>query len=385
MEKKDYYELLGISKDADETQIKKAYRKLAMKYHPDKNPGDKLAEEKFKEINEAYEILSNPEKRKLYDQYGHSAFTQGGAGPTGYGSFQGFSFEDLVNEMFGGAFGGGGGFGGFDPFGSSSSYRGARATRGNDIYLEVELSFEEAAFGKKVDIEYLRTEECKHCHGTGGEPGSKKQTCPTCNGTGMMEKRQQTLFGMSVVRSVCSTCKGKGSTYSQDCTVCKGKTRVRKRIKKNITIPAGVENGNQMNLRGEGDLGNNGGPRGDVLVLIRTKPHQYFKREGTSVLYQLTISFPQAVFGDEVTIPTIDGKIKMTIPEGAPNGKVLKVKGKGIPVLNGYGRGDMFVEINVEVPKGLTKEQKEALIQYDKAMGGSVDTTQKKRGLFGRK
>lgn len=378
MDKKDYYELLGIDKNADESKIKSAYRKLAMKYHPDKNPGDKVAEEKFKEINEAYEILSDPQKRQMYDQYGHAAFTQGGAGPTGYGNFQGFSFEDLLNEMFGGF--GGSGFGGF----GGGASRGPRMTKGNDIHLEVELTFEEAAFGKKIDIEYLRTEECEHCHGTGGEPGSTKSTCKDCGGKGKQQFVQRSLFGESITTRICSTCKGKGEVYSNECKVCKGRTRVKKRIKKNITIPAGVSDGNQMNLRGEGDLGNNGGPRGDVLVYIHTKNHPTFKREGTSVYYLLSISYPQAVFGDEVVIPTIDGKVKITIPEGTQPGKVLKVKGKGIPILNGYGRGDMFVEVNIEVPKGLNKTQKDLLHKFDAAMGGSIETPPK-RGLFGKK
>ncbi len=373
MDKKDYYELLGIKKDAGESEIKSAYRKLAMKYHPDKNPGDKVAEEKFKEINEAYEILSDAEKRRMYDQYGHAAFTQGGAGPTGYGSFQGFSFDDLLNEMFGG-------FGGF---GGSSRSSGPRMTKGQDVHLEVELSFEEAAFGKKVEIEYLRTEECSHCGGTGGEPGSTKSTCKTCGGKGSQQFIQRSLFGESITTRVCSDCKGRGETYSQECKVCKGRTRVRKMTKKSIDIPAGVADGNTMNLRNEGDLGNNGGPRGDVIIYIRTRPHEQFRRDGSSVIYGMTISFPQAVFGDEVIVPTIDGKVKMTIPEGTQPGKVLKIKGKGIPILNGYGRGDMYVTINIDVPKGLNKTQKELLQKYDAAMGGNAAPP--KKGLFGGK
>lgn len=376
MDKKDYYELLGIDKNADESAIKSAYRKLAMKYHPDKNPGDKVAEEKFKEINEAYEILSDSEKRKMYDQFGHSAFTQGGAGPTGYGNFQGFSFEDLINDMFGGF----GGFGGFS--GSRSS--GPRMTKGNDIHLEVELSFEEAAFGKAIDIEYLRTEECEHCHGTGGEPGSTKSTCSDCGGKGSQQFVQRSLFGESITTRVCSACKGKGEVFSSECKVCKGRTRVKKRTKKNISIPAGVSDGNSMNLRGEGDLGNHGGPRGDVIIYIRTKPHPHFKREGSSVFYNLTVSFAQAVFGGEVVVPTIDGKVKMTVPEGTQPGKILKIKGRGIPNLNGFGRGDMYVEINIDVPKGLNKTQKDLLEKFDAAMGGHLDHPPKK-GLFGKK
>ncbi len=370
MDKKDYYELLGIEKGADEKQIKSAYRKLAMKYHPDKNPGDKVAEEKFKEINEAYEILSDPSKRQMYDQYGHSAFSQGGMGAGSYGNFHGFSFDDLLNEVFGM-----GGMGG-----------GVRRVRGADVHTEVVLTFEEAAFGKKVDVEYLRTEECEHCSGTGGEPGSTKEKCATCDGKGMQQFVQQTLFGNSVTTRTCKSCRGKGEKYTNECKICKGKTKVRKKIKKNISIPAGVTDGNSMNLRGEGDLGSNGGPRGDLLVLIRMKPHPDFEREGSSVYYQLSISYPQAVFGDEVVVPTIDGKVKMTIPEGTQPGKILKVKGKGIPILNGYGRGDMYVVVNVDVPKGLNKAQKEALMSYDSAMGGTIQHEGKSGWhLFGKK
>ncbi len=381
MDKKDYYELLGVEKNADEKQIKSAYRKLAMKYHPDKNPGDKVAEEKFKEINEAYEILSDPDKRKRYDQFGHSAFTQGGAGAGGYGNFQGFSFDDLLNEMFGMGMGGGFRSSGFGGGG------GPRRTRGADVHTEVVLTFEEAAFGKKVDVEYLRTEECEHCSGTGGEPGSTKEKCQTCDGKGMQQFVQRTLFGDSVTTRTCKTCRGKGEKYKNECKICKGKTKVRKKIKKNISIPAGVTDGNSMNLRGEGDLGSNGGPRGDLLILIRMKPHPDFEREGSSVYYHLSISYPQAVFGDEVVVPTIDGKVKMTIPEGTQPGKILKVKGKGIPILNGYGRGDMFVVVNVDVPKNLNKAQKEALASYDTAMGGSIQSKSKSgwHGLFGKK
>lgn len=369
MEKKDYYELLGVDKTADEAKLKSAYRKLAMKYHPDKNPDDKEAEHKFKEVNEAYEVLSDPEKRRMYDRMGHAAFQQGGAGFGGFEGFSGFGgLDDVISEMFG--------------FGSARS--GPRRTKGRSIQLEVVLSFEEAAFGKNQKIEFARTEECEHCHGTAGEPNSKKRTCPTCNGTGEVTYAQRSLFGETITTRVCSTCKGKKEVYDQACHVCKGHGIVRKKIEREIDIPAGVFNGASIHLRGEGDLGSNGGPRGDVIVLIRVQPHEQFSREGNDIYYDLTVSYVQATLGDEVIVPTLDGNAKFKIPEGTSVGKRFKLKGKGVPVLNGYGRGDQFVTVHVEIPKNLSKQQKQALIDYDESLGGTLSKEGKKgkKGFF---
>lgn len=355
MSKSDYYELLGVGKNADENELKKAYRKLAMQYHPDRNPDNKEAEAKFKEINEAYEVLSDSEKRRLYDQFGHAGVNQNSGAGGGFSSFEGFGgFEDIINEMFGGGFG----------FGGSGARRNA-PRKGKDIRVDVSLEFEEAAFGKKINIEYLRTEECDVCHGEGNEPGTGKKKCPTCNGSGEIRYSQRSLFGESISVKACHTCKGKGETFEQPCRQCKGHGIIKKKHSKDIDLPAGVFHGAQMQLRGEGDLGQNAGPRGDVIVVIRVKPHKYFTRDNNDIYYELWISYAQAVLGAEVMVPTLDGKVKFTIPEGTPSGKQFKLKGKGVPVLNGYGRGDQYVKVNVEIPTQLTKRQKELLQAFE--------------------
>lgn len=357
--KADYYELLGVERNADENELKKAYRKLAMKYHPDRNPDNKEAEAKFKEINEAYEVLSDTEKRRLYDQFGHAGVNQN-SGAGGFSGFEGFGgFEDIINEMFGGGFGG---------FGGSRGRTSAR--KGKDIRVDITLEFEEAAFGKKQTIEFLRTEDCDVCHGAGNEPGTATHKCTACNGTGEVRYSQRSLFGESISVKQCPTCKGKGETYDQACHQCKGHGIIKKRISKEIDIPAGVFHGANMQLRAEGDLGQNGGPRGDVIVVIRVKPHKFFSRDGNDIYYDLWISYAQAVLGAEVMVPTLDGKAKFTIPEGTPSGKSFKLKGKGVPVLNGYGRGDQYVKVNIEIPVNLNKKQKEALQQFDDEMNG---------------
>ncbi|MDH8678400.1 molecular chaperone DnaJ [Fusibacter bizertensis] len=365
MSKSDYYELLEVERGADEAELKKAYRKLAMKYHPDRNPDDKDAEAKFKEINEAYEVLSDPEKRRLYDQFGHAGVNQNAGAGGGFSGFDGFGgFEDIINEMFGGGFG----FGG-----SSRGRNGAR--KGKDIRVDLTLDFEEAAFGKKQTIEYLRTEECDVCHGAGNEPGTDTHKCNTCNGTGEVRYSQRSLFGESVSVKQCPTCKGKGETFDQPCHQCKGHGIIKKRHSKEIDIPAGVFHGAQMQLRGEGDLGSNGGPRGDVMVVLRVKAHKHFTRDGNDIYYDLWISYAQAVLGAEVMVPTLDGKAKFTIPEGTPSGKQFKLKGKGVPVLNGYGRGDQYVKVNIEIPTKLNKKQREALTMFDEEMTGVKAST----------
>jgi len=364
--KSDYYELLGVERNADEAQLKTAYRKLAMKYHPDRNPDNKDAEAKFKEINEAYEILSDPEKRRLYDQFGHAGVNQNAGAGGGFSGFDGYGggFEDILNEMFGGGFG----------FGGGSSRGRNSARKGKDIRVDMTLEFEEAAFGKKQNIEFLRTEECDVCHGAGNEPGTATHKCSTCNGTGEVRYSQRSLFGESISVKACPTCKGKGETYDQACRQCKGHGIIKKKYSKDIDIPAGVFHGANMQLRGEGDLGQNGGPRGDVIVVLRVKPHKYFTRDGNDIYYDLWVSYAQAVLGAEVMVPTLDGKAKFTIPEGTPSGKQFKLKGKGVPVLNGYGRGDQYVKINVEIPVNLNKKQKDALQLFDQEMTGVKPT-----------
>lgn len=374
MSKRDYYEVLGVSKTADDAELKKAYRKLAMQYHPDRNPDNKEAEAKFKEANEAYEILSDSEKRRLYDQFGHAGVNQnGGAGGGGFSGFDGFGgFEDIINEMFGGFSGG----------------RRNGPRKGRDIRVDLTLSFEEAAFGVSKTIEFLRTEDCDVCHGTGAEPGTDKHKCDTCNGTGEVRYAQRSLFGESISVKQCPTCKGKGEVFDTPCHQCKGHGKIKKRYTKNIDIPAGVYHGANLQIRNEGDLGTNSGPRGDVIVVLRVTPHKQFTRDGNDIYYELWISYAQAVLGGEVQVPTLDGKAKFTIPEGTPSGKSFKLKGKGIPVLNGFGRGDQYVKVNVEIPKGLTKKQKELLTAFDDEMTGkksSVPSEDVKSSKNGKK
>lgn len=363
MSKSDYYELLGVQKNADESELKRAYRKLAMQYHPDKNPDNKEAEAKFKEINEAYEVLSDSEKRRLYDQFGHAGVNQNAGGGYG-GGFQGFGgFEDIINEMFGGGFG----------FGGSNNRKNA-PRKGKDVRAEVTLSFEEAAFGKKVTVEYARTEECEKCHGDGAEPGSAVHTCSTCNGTGEVKYSQRSLFGETISVRPCTACKGKGKTFEKSCYVCKGHGIVRKKKTKEVDLPAGVFHGASMQVRGEGDLGQNGGPRGDLLIYIRVNAHSQFVREDNDIFYELWISYAQAVLGAEVLVPTLDGNVKLSIPAGTPSGKQFKLRGKGVPVLNGYGRGDQYVKVSVEIPKNLTKKQRELLEAFEEEMTGKKKT-----------
>lgn len=338
-----------------------------MKYHPDRNPDDKEAETKFKEINEAYEILSDPEKRKLYDQFGHAGVNQNMGGGSGFGGFEGGfgGFEDIINEMFGGGFG----------FGGSGGSRRNGPRRGKDLRVDVTLSFEEAAFGKKTTLEFFRTETCDVCHGKGNEPGSATHTCSTCNGTGEVRYAQRSLFGESISVKACPTCKGKGETFDKACHQCKGHGIVKKKHTKEIELPAGVFHGANMQIRGEGDLGQNGGPRGDVIVVIHVKPHKEFTRENNDIFYDLWVSYGQVVLGSEVMVPTLDGKVKFTIPAGTPAGKQFKLKGKGIPVLNGYGRGDQYVKIHVDIPKDLTKKQRELLEALESEMGNTKSSS----------
>lgn len=364
MDKRDYYEVLGVSKGATEDELKRAYRKLAMKYHPDKNPDNAEAEAKFKEINEAYEILSNPEKRNLYDQFGHAGVNQNGGG--GYGGFEGGfgGFEDIINEMFGGGFGG--------SFRSSGARRNG-PQKGADIRVDMTLSFEEAAFGVSKEIEFYRTEDCPSCNGTGAEKDSAVHTCSKCNGSGEVRFSQRTLFGESISVRACDSCGGTGKTIEKPCNTCKGKGKIKKKTKMDVKIPGGVSTGNQLTLRGEGDLGTKGGPRGDVYVVIRVTPHEIFKRDGNDVFCDVDITYTQATLGAEITVPTLDGKVAYKIPEGTASGKTFRLKGKGIQNLNGYGRGDQYVRVNVQIPTKLNDKQKEALKAFAKAMGEEVE------------
>ena len=372
-EKRDYYEVLGISKGASEDEIKKAYKKLARKYHPDVNPGDKDAEEKFKEINEANAILSDPEKKARYDQFGFAGvdpnYAAGGAG-WGDGA-AGFDFGDL-GDIFGSFFGGG--FGGF---GGGGAQRRNAPQRGESIRTSVTISFTEAAFGCEKSVTVDRVEPCETCKGSGCAEGTTPEVCPDCRGTGTVQVRRQTPMGMFATTTSCPKCGGKGKIIHQPCTDCRGAGVTRKRRTVQVSIPEGIDNGQTISLRGQGHAGKNGGPSGDLLITVMVKPHALFRREGTSVLCEAPITFTQAVLGAELEIPTIDGKVKYTIPEGTQTGTVFRLKGKGIPVLNGRGRGDQFVTVIIETPKGLNREQKDALRKFSESLGESNYEKQK--------
>lgn len=362
-QKRDYYEVLGVSRDASEREIKKAYLKLAKENHPDLHPGDQAAEARFKEINEAYEVLSNPDKKARYDQYGHAGVDPNfGAGGFGGGfSGDGFDFGDL-GDLFGSFFGGG--------FSGSTRRANPNAPqRGDSIRLSLTISFEEAAFGCKKAVTVERTEACGTCHGTGCAPGTTPEVCPDCRGTGTVQVRRQTPMGVFATTSVCTRCGGTGKIIHQPCKDCRGTGTVRQRRTIEASVPAGIDNGQTISIRGQGHAGKNGGPSGDLLLTITVRPHELFRREGTNVLCEAPITFSQAVLGAELEIPTIDGKVKYTLPEGTQTGTTFRLKGRGIPSLNGRGRGDQYVTVYIETPRNLTKEQKDAMKKFADALG----------------
>ena len=359
--KRDYYEVLGISKGASEDEIKKAYKKLARKYHPDMNPGDKEAEEKFKEINEANEILSDPTKKARYDQFGFAGvdpnYGAGGAG--GWGEGGGFDFGDL-GDIFGSFFGGG--------FGGGQQRRNG-PQRGESIRMSLSISFTEAAFGCEKEVTLDRSENCSTCHGSGCAEGTTPEVCSECHGSGTVQVRRQTPMGVFATTTTCPKCGGQGKIIHQPCPDCRGSGRAHKRRTVKVSIPEGIDNGQTISLRGQGHAGKNGGPAGDLLITVMIKPHELFRRDGTSVFCEAPITFTQAVLGAELEIPTIDGKVKYTIPEGTQTGTVFRLRGKGIPVLNGRGRGDQYVTVTIETPRSLNKEQKEALRKFSETLG----------------
>ncbi len=373
--KRDYYEVLGVDKSADEQTLKKAYRKLAMKYHPDRNPGDKEAEEKFKEINEAYEVLSDSTKRQTYDQFGHAGMNgQGGFGGQGFGG-QGFGgFEDIFGDMFGDIFGGG--------FGGGGRPRRRGPERGADMRQSIEITFEEAAFGKKTSIKVNRSEECSECHGSGAKAGTSKKTCPTCNGAGEVRTVQRTPFGNIASSRTCSTCEGEGEVVESPCTKCGGKGSTRKVKTIEVDIPAGIDDGQMIKLAGQGELGSKGGPRGDLYIAVSVKNHSLFTREGYDIYFDMPITFAQAALGDEIEVPTLDGKVKYSIPEGTQTGTVFRLREKGIPKLRGNNRGDQYVKVVVDTPKKLNDKQKELLREFAKECGEEVH---EKKTTFGQK
>ena len=377
-QKRDYYEVLGVSKGASDDEIKRAYRKLAKKYHPDMNPGDKEAEAKFKEVNEAYSILSDSEKRARYDQFGHAGVDPNyGAGGPG-GGFGGFDMGDIdLGDIFGSFFGGG--FGGF---GGSTSSRRNGPQKGESLRASLTISFEEAAFGCEKEINLNRTEECEACHGSGAEPGTTAETCPDCRGTGVVRVQQRTGGFAFSSTAPCSRCRGTGKIIHTPCKACGGSGSVKKTKRVTVSIPAGIDDGQAISLRGQGNAGKNGGPAGDLIVAVHVKPHPQFHRDGTTVLYEQPVTFYQAVMGAELEIPTIDGKVKYNLPAGTQTGTTFRLRGKGIPELRGRGRGDQYVTVRVQVPTSLNGEQKEALRAFAEAMGEDVSEESGLKGFF---
>ena len=373
-EKRDYYEVLGIQKGASEDEIKRAYKKLARKYHPDMNPGDKEAEEKFKEVNEANEVLSDPEKKARYDQFGFAGVDPNygaGAGGGAYGG--GFDFGDL-GDIFGSFFGGG--FGG--------QRRNPNAPqRGESIRASVSISFTEAAFGCEKSVTIERSEQCPTCKGSGCAPGTTPEICPDCHGSGTVQTRRQTPMGVFASNGPCRKCGGTGRLIHQPCSDCRGSGAVRKRRTIKVNIPAGIDHGQTISLRGQGGAGKNGGPAGDLLITVMVQPHEIFRRDGVDVFCEAPITFTQAVLGAELEIPTIDGKVKYSIPEGTQTGTVFRLKGKGVPVLNGRGRGDQYVTVVIETPRSLKKEQKEALRRFSETLG--ENNYEKRKSFFKKK
>lgn len=376
-QKRDFYEVLGVSKTATDEELKKAYRKLAKKYHPDMNPGDKEAEAKFKEVNEAYEVLSDKDKRAKYDQFGHAGVDPNfGAGGYGGGGFDmgDIDLGDLFGSFFGGGFGGGG-FGG--------QQRASAPQRGESLRANLTISFEEAAFGCKKEIELSRTEECQDCHGSGCQPGTTAEVCPDCRGAGVV-RIQRGGGGFAFTSTApCQRCRGTGKIIHSPCKSCGGAGVTRKKRRIEVNIPAGINEGQAISVRGQGNAGKNGGPSGDLIVGIRIKPSPIFQRDGSTVLYEQTVSFYQAAMGAELEIPTIDGKVKWNLPAGTQPGTTFRLKGKGIPTLQGRGRGDQYVTVKVKVPVNLNAEQKEALRAFGAAMGEAVGAAGEESGLKG--
>ena len=373
-EKRDYYEVLGVQKGASEDELKKAYRVLAKKYHPDVNPGDKQAEEKFKEVNEAYEVLSDPDTRAKYDKFGHAAFDPAagaGAGGAGFGGFEGFGdIGDIFGSFFGGGFGG-----------SQQTRRGP--TRGDDLGVRVTISFEEAVFGVKKDISYNRVERCPDCGGSGAAKGTQAETCPICHGTGQ-RKVTQRMMGMSFQSTTtCDNCRGTGKTIKNPCQNCRGTGYIKVTKKLTVSIPAGIDDGNRIVQQGQGNAGRAGGPSGDLIIEVTVKKHNLFRREANNIRCEVPLSVTDAILGAEIEVPTLEGSEKYTIPEGTQNGTSFTIKNKGVPYVNNPGRrGDLIFTVNIEIPRGLNEKQKEHVRAFADSCGESNYT--KKTGFFKR-
>ncbi len=358
--KRDYYEVLGVDKNADEATIKKAYRTLAKKYHPDMNPGDKEAEAKFKEVNEAYDVLSDPDKKAKYDQYGHAAFDPsagGGAGFGGFGDFGGFDINDIFSSFFGGASGG--------------STRRNGPVRGDDITVRLTISFEESVFGCKKEVSYNKIQKCADCSGTGAAKGSSPKTCSACGGSGQVRVQQRTPFGIMQTQKTCDACHGTGKIIENKCPNCRGTGFVRVPKKLEVNIPAGIDDGQQLSLRYQGSDGMNGGNAGDLNIIISVRPHSVFERDGDDLYCEVPITYAEATLGAEIEIPILEGSMKYTIPEGTQTGTVFTLRNKGVTRVNSKVRGNLYITVVVEVPKNLTSEQKNLLEKFAASCGES--------------
>ena len=382
-EKRDYYEVLGVNKNATEDEIKKAYRKVAKQYHPDLNPGDKTAEEKFKEANEAYEVLSDSEKKARYDQYGHAGVDPNfGAGGGGFGGFGGFGDAFDLGDIFGSFFGGG--------FGGGQRQNPNAPRKGSTVTANVTISFEEAAKGCKKSVRINRVDTCSVCGGTGCQKGTSAETCKTCGGRGTINVQQRTPFGVMSTTKQCSDCGGRGKTIKNPCNHCHGSGFETKAATVEVDIPAGIDDRQALNVRGGGNKGINGGPTGDLRVNINVRPHPFFERDGFDVWCDFTVTYAQAALGDTLFVPTLDGKVKYELPAGTQPGEVFRFRGRGIAQLGGRGRGDQFVRIIVDVPKNLNAKQKELLKQFNDSLPNkpknNVDdgktVGEEKRGFF---
>ena len=369
--KRDYYEVLGVDKSASAEEIKKAYRKLAMKYHPDRNPGDKSAEEKFKEANEAYDVLSNEDKKAKYDRFGHAAFdpaSGAGGGFGGFGGFEGgFDFGDIFSSFFGGG-------------SSRSQARQNMPEEGDDIGTRVTISFEEAAFGCKKEVSFARIEECPDCHASGAAKGTSPETCPNCRGKGYNIVNQQTMFGYTQTQKTCSQCRGRGKIVKNPCQNCNGKGYIKITKKLEVTIPAGIDSMQRIILRNQGSAGRNGGPNGNLIIEVSVRPHHIFTRDGNDIYCEIPISFAQAALGAVIEVPLLNGKSEMfDLPESTQTGTSFTLKGKGIPDINNPKRvGNLIFTVIVETPKNLNAEQKKYLTELAKSCGETFDTKKKK-------
>lgn len=365
-DKRDYYEVLGLSKGASEDEIKKAYRKLAKQYHPDMNPGDKVAEGKFKEVNEAYDVLSDPDKKGKYDQYGHAAFDPAsgfGGGAGGFGGFDGFDISDIFSSFFGGG---------------GSSRRPNGPVRGDDVRLRVTLSFEEAVFGCKKEVQYQRIQKCPDCNGSGAAKGTSAKQCPDCGGRGQVNVQQRTPFGVMQTSKTCDRCRGTGKIIETPCKNCRGGGYVRASKKLEVSIPAGIDDGQGIALRGEGSDGRNGGPAGDLTISVNVRPHAFFERDGYDIYCDVPVTFADAALGADLQVPTIDGNEILHIPEGTQTGTAFTLKNKGVQVVNSKNRGNMYITVVVEVPKGLNGKQKDLLRQFNESCGSNNHSKREK-------